>query len=221
MKKIVNDIKIGLKMMKYALSRKGNSAIFIILLAIGIVSEIFSKGQNIYGALWFPCSAMFASQMIISVDVSTMVQTSVYKKRLQTSIPVLVECALTLFLYTVLVGMKIIFCTLQPQQESIIFGKLLYMSFFVLIIGIYAGFVYKYFVLGVFFVIFAMLFSSGHYFVATLVYNQIMIPSWIIVIIGYASILISSIIQYALTCATYRQEISNRAFGPSLQRAAQ
>ena len=81
----------GWKLRGYGLGVKTQRAFCIIFLIVGTLFKL-SPLETEYmgidvGAVFLFCSAMFPAQLVMSLDMSQMVQASPYKKKLQTSIP--------------------------------------------------------------------------------------------------------------------------------------
>ena len=88
MKKKISDLFC---LMKCGLSFKSQVAFGILFLILGSVWEVFPILGEVnmidMGSVFLFCAVMFPTQMLISLDISEMAQTSPYKKALQTSIP--------------------------------------------------------------------------------------------------------------------------------------
>ena len=115
---MIKNLKTGFKLLKYSYKCKMNLILLAFFTVIALVSEISSHGTNMLGGFYFTMSGMFAYQMIVSMDISGMVQSSAMKKRLQISMPVFVSTVIYIILYTVLVIERIILVHVNPQRSE-------------------------------------------------------------------------------------------------------
>ena len=74
----------------------------------GIASDIMSKGTTIIGGVYFMMSGMFTFQLIMSMDVSELIQSTSLKKKLQIYIPVMSSTVINLVIFTFLVVERVI-----------------------------------------------------------------------------------------------------------------
>ena len=105
---MIKNLKTGFKLLKYSYKCKMNLILLALFTVVGLVMEISSHGTNMLGGFYFMLSGMYAYQMIVSMDISGMVQSSAMKKRLQINLPVFVSTVLYIILYTVLVIERVI-----------------------------------------------------------------------------------------------------------------
>lgn len=86
---MLKDIKLGFKLLRYGYKLKLNVIMFVFFAVIGIASDIMSKGTSIIGGVYFMMCGMFTFQLIMSMDVSELIQSTSLKKKLQIYIPVM------------------------------------------------------------------------------------------------------------------------------------
>lgn len=208
---MLKKIKLGLSLVKYGFRPGTNLTMCILFIIIGLVVEVASKGTNIIGGFYVLLTGMFVYQMIISMDLSCFVQTTKMKKALQTTVPVVTGTLLYLVIYTLLVIEKAILIKAYPENVNNLLGSSVLLI--VLLFGamVYTGFCYKYFVGGtIFYVIYVMVSMPT---VEVLVGRNIITPTFLgIVIFGYAAILLGGVVEYLLSCALYKKDISKFAF---------
>jgi hypothetical protein len=80
---MLKDIKLGFKLLRYGYKLKLNVIMLVFFAIFGIASEIFSKGTSIIGGVYFMMSGMFTFQLIMSMDVSELIQSTSLKKKPQ------------------------------------------------------------------------------------------------------------------------------------------
>ena len=206
---------MGFQLMKYGYKIKMNVIMMIVILAFGIVAEISSKGTSFLGGFYLMMTGMFAYQLIMSMDISEMVQSSAAKRKLQVGLPVVASTVVYLASYTFLLVERVILIYQNPQSKE----ELLYTLFTILLIMItvyiFSSICYKYFVAG--FILFLILFiavDTG----AVILWNN-GIGAWLcqiglgwLAVLGYAVVLLGGGIEYLLGSLLYRKPLSEFAF---------
>ena len=201
--------------MKYGYKIKMNVIMMVVILAFGIVAEISSKGTSFLGGFYLMMTGMFAYQLIMSMDISEMVQSSAAKRKLQVGLPVVASTVVYLASYTFLLVERVILIHQNPQSKD----ELLYTLFTILLIMItvyiFSSICYKYFVAG--FILFLILFigvDTG----AVILWNN-GIGAWLcqiglgwLAVLGYAVVLLGGGIEYLLGSLLYRKPLSEFAF---------
>ena len=206
---------MGFQLMKYGYKIKMNVIMMVVILALGIVAEISSKGTSFLGGFYLMMTGMFAYQLIMSMDISEMVQSSAAKRKLQVGLPVVASTVVYLASYTFLLVERVILIHQNPQSKE----ELLYTLFTILLIMItvyiFSSICYKYFVAGM--ILFLILFigvDTG----AVILWNN-GIGAWLcqiglgwLAVLGYAVVLLGGGIEYLLGSLLYRKPLSEFAF---------
>lgn len=212
---MLKDLKMGFQLMKYGYKIKMNVIMMVVILALGIVAEISSKGTSFLGGFYLMMTGMFAYQLIMSMDISEMVQSSAAKRKLQVGLPVVASTVVYLASYTFLLVERVILIHQNPQSKE----ELLYTLFTILLIMItvyiFSSICYKYFVAGM--ILFLILFigvDTG----AVILWNN-GIGAWLcqiglgwLAVLGYAVVLLGGGIEYLLGSLLYRKPLSEFAF---------
>lgn len=209
-------------MIKYGLSLKGNIVCMILILGVGVGVEILSRGDNFLGAFYLMLTGLFPVQLITSVGLSTMVQTSKYKKKLQTLIPVMTGTVCWLIMYTIVVAIRMFFLYQNPEDSIELLGGLIMIAAGVFLVMIFAGFSFKHFVISILFLVVTLVPVAGFYEFLTVVleYAALNFPVWPAVLGGYVLILLGGVLEYLITLGTYKTELSRYAFGSALKKAS-
>lgn len=221
---MINKIKTGIMLCRYGFSFKSNVAGALIFMVLGIVMQInMINGMSFLGSMYIVLSAVFMYQLICSVTISTMIQTSGYKKQLQTLIPTITSVPFMMLMYTVCV---IMYYFMKSGSEEYAIRNLLLTAIFVFFMEIYTGTAYKYFVvsMGVMLVsIYAFMFNSDRIMEKLMtVLSSLSLNSFgAVIVIGYVAIIVGGVLEYLLSCLFYKKPLSKMAFGAALKRAAQ
>ena len=205
---MLKDIKLGFKLLRYGYKLKLNVIMLVFFAVFGIASDIMSKGTTIIGGVYFMMSGMFTFQLIMSMDVSELIQSTSLKKKLQIYIPVMSSTVINLVVFTFLVIERVILI-----QNSVADKKQLIFTLFTLDVELLT--VYKYYVLGfiVFMVLFMGVFTvfSGAAFVP--VSNAVFklgLP--VVALLGYIAIFAGGALEILIGELLYKKPLSEFAF---------
>ena len=99
---MIGQCKYAFQMLRYAFGIKGNSVAAVILVIAGLVLEFISHGTNFLGSFFVVVLSMFPVQFLYSISLSNHVASSPYRKRLQTSMPALMNLTLNIGIFTLL-----------------------------------------------------------------------------------------------------------------------
>lgn len=210
----MKDLILGFKLLRYGYKLKTNVMMLILFTAIGFVVELSSHGTNILGGFYFMLTGMFAYQMIIYMNASDYVQSSVMKRKLEVGMPVIVSTVVYLVLFTILVAEKYILIRMYPENTEN-YQDTLFMIIFILFGAmIFCGVRYKYFV------------ASFIVFMLVIISCMSTISSWLchhhisevislglvkLAALGYAAILLGGVIEYLISSLLYRKQLSEYA----------
>ncbi len=206
MKELIRAYKI----VGYGMSIKKQLAFAVGFAILGLIFEIITRGGNIIGAFYIILSGMFIYQLIISVDVSTLVQSSPFKKRIQCTYPVL---ATTPFIYVTLAVLSVVHwifaktggpeTAAQQGQMMFVLGTLLF------IVMVYFGCTYKFFVVSMILMCVGISFSMGFLFHLAEIINM---SFGVSVIYAFAMTTLGSLLAYVLSNALYKYPLDKLAF---------
>lgn len=210
-KNAINDFILGMKLIRYGFRPKMNLGLCLFFIIIGVVVEIGSKGTEFLGIFYMLLSGLYAFQMIISMDISTFVQTSKMKRALQTSVPIITGAMVSFIVYTFIVIERLILASIYPEESVAIINSLFMAILLVGITLIYEGICYKFFGLATGLMIVAVFGVIGF---CNIVLGDTAVPisTGAIVAIGYGVIVVFGIIAYLLCRALYKVELSKLAF---------
>lgn len=214
---MINDIKIGFKLMKYGLQFKTIVFAAVLLCAGGILVELEDPVSALSGFV-IVMVAMLVYQLIQSVSCSTMVQSSSKKKKLQTSVSALCAGICLTILHTIIILLKLVSMHINQTPASDVVGGLFMNSILTVIVFVYMGASYKVFWLS------TVAFGVGcGLLVSTMARTHIVINIPIsfgeAIAISYLAILAGCILLYFISVALYKKDFSKATFESSLKRA--
>lgn len=219
-----SEVINSLKLIKYSMSKRTNIVLAVMFFLIGLVCEILeSAGVRMsgdtqilqIGTVFLFSAGMFPAQMVMSVGVSTFVQTSVYKKRLQTSIQAKLLLLSSLAMFTLVLVIRLI-GIVGIQKKTIGELNMLPAGIFAVLILLYSGFVFKFFIASVVVLYIAMLVSGGFYGVMTAAGKWMLSVGQVnpvaSILLAYVLIAAAVGIEYLITLALYKFPLSKFAF---------
>ena len=143
MKELINAYKI----VGYGAKIKTQFLLALLFLIIGIIVEIGSQGTVSTGSFYIVLSGLFLYQMIISSDISTLVQSSPYKKKIQCTYPMIAVMPWVFITLNIVLLIHYYYAKvsggegLQVQCQTLIV-----LGLCIFIMMVYFGLAYKYFV---------------------------------------------------------------------------
>ena len=210
---MLKDIKLGFKLLRYGYKLKLNVIMLVFFAIIGIASDIISKGTSIIGGIYFMMCGMFTFQLIMSMDVSELIQSTSLKKKLQ--IPVMSSTIINLVVFTFLVIERVILIQNSVADKKQLIFTLFTIDVVLLTVYLYTSICYKYFVLGfiVFMVLFMGVFTvlSGVAFVpVSNVVFKLGLP--VVALLGYIAIFAGGAFEILIGELLYKKPLSEFAF---------
>lgn len=213
---IIKDIKMGFTLSKYGLKVKLQLGMAAFFFAIGVVVDIVSKGSSYIGGFYIILAGMFIFQCIISMDASTLIQSSGYKKKIQITYPYFAVIPLVVLFYTIMAIIHGIMANspigelTAAQSYDRQVAYLFSMNVLLFTTLVYFGICYKYFMIGMI-VLLATVMP-----LTMLTANS---EAWIVshfslsgvIIMGYAVLVIGFAISILLSNALYRKPLSKMA----------
>ena len=217
---MINNWKLGLKSLRYAYGKTSNCIMMIAFFLFSIILYAMpeSSGNSFLGGYMLMCIALMPIQMMYSLSASNLVQSSPFKKKMQTSVPAVFACVnmLILHIVNILIHWRII--VRHPESAQRMTQELLIQILSMLFLMAYMAVVYKFFVIstclfvGFFFPTYV---GKIHMFVSLENNNLVF---WKIAVLGLAVIAAGGVIQYMLSLLVYKVPISKMAQSASLRK---
>jgi hypothetical protein len=168
------------------------------------------------GGLYIVMGGMFGYQIFISLDVSTLVQTSPYKRKLQTSIPLLSMAPLVYLTYTII---AVVWGCRGSDMVGAPFGLLLLAGTASILI-VYLAVVYKFFwiMILMFAIVFGVGTGAGMSAGQGAGMTQLPFGYPAAVLLGYVMITAAHFLAYGISLLLYKREFSKYAFGAAMRK---
>lgn len=222
---MINDLKLGIKLMRYAHMAKANVALAILMVVLGVfmtlgvnLSGVASKVPGGYIVMLAP---LFLTQMLSSVSVTNMAQASAAKRRLQTSVPTAINLFSTLLGYFIISIAEYICVAVLPERRGIICEELFFIAALSALLIIYASVAYKYLVISI--ILLTSAFSGSVYLRNLIGWGTKLFAGMkhlfaFTVVAGIVIIAAACVPYYFITLALYKVPMSKYAQSASLRR---
>jgi hypothetical protein len=208
---MIKELLNAYKIVKYGLRPRKQLMFALFFAAIGIVLEIVSKGRNLVGAFYIILTGLFIHQLIISSDMSTLVQSSPYKKKIQCVYPIISVTPWIYLSITILVIINAISARESAEAYDAMCRMTMQLAMLVFTTVIYFAFSYKYFVLSTI-VLFAVACFLPSIFAWDNPISMMFTDYGVCVLTLYLSATVGIMISWFASRLVYKKEFSRIAF---------
>ncbi|MBP3677710.1 MAG: hypothetical protein J6I97_05120 [Agathobacter sp.] len=217
---MINDIKLGLKVIRYGLNVKGCVIISVVFLLMGILMDFVVPAAPMNG-LYIGMGTLILVQTICSVSVSTMVQTSSLKRRLQTSVPSVVGGLFLLLGNTVSILVKFVGMKVFAWSSAEVANGIVITAVLIVIIVLYMSGAMKVFWPATisFFIIYLLFFGFSSKMSFMTSEKPLLLSIEVSVVLSYVMIIAATALMYFIFVATYKRNYSKQNFETQLRRA--
>ncbi|MDE7222878.1 MAG: hypothetical protein K2O34_03730, partial [Acetatifactor sp.] len=174
-----------------------------------------SNFYNGIGAVILVTMAMYPSQMIYSICGSQLAQSSPYKKAIMTFLPTVITFCSSTLTYLIVIGIEGIRAVRNPEAAEYGASMILFIGVAVLLLDVYVGIAYKYFVVSIIVMVIGM---AGAYYMVNAFENGTMALSWlsgismpVAIVVGLCLTMLGSLLQYGVFLLVYKQPVSHLA----------
>lgn len=214
---MIKSIKIGWMLMRYTWGLKGGVIAGALLFLGGLLLMVlpmpmggmFRFGQT--GAYLVLVVAVWPAQLLWSLNVSDLVQTSPQKKAFQTVVPTVFTAVTSFACYALTIIIKLLQLRANPALRQDVIATCLVLTVEVLLVMMYLGISFKYYYLGTVLFLLSFLITSPVLQVMSLLGVFDRISLWLAVGSGFAAILVGTGIQYGLSCLVYKKQLHKSA----------
>ena len=227
-----NDLHKAFELMKFGICvNKGiNIGAVVLFTVVGLVGECIYLGTGFtmnYGfdlfAFLLIAVLSFPAQFMVTTDVSHIVQTSSYKKKIQTKMYTEVSLVFSLIAMTLLVFTRVIAGVAHPDLAAKFWSDLPMMGILTLIVWIFTAVMYKYFWIAMillYVIIMGISGSAGYLSVVKGPQDGLFakVPVLGNIVIAYAFVLLGVGISYLISLALYKKPFSKAAFGAVMSK---
>lgn len=222
---MINNYKLGMKMLRYGSGLVGMMVSCGIFLLLGLAMNIWFTALGIMGSpgdLLLMLVVMFPVQVIYSLSISNLVQSSPAKKRMQTSVPTTVTCFNMIAVCLVSSLCKGIAMTGHPEFIGIACFEMVTTAVFSALIMLYIAIAYKYFLASITAGIMVYFFISARLNIVNHIQLGIFdnnVSSFVLALaISLLLIVLGGFGQYALSLLVYKAPMSKYAQSAAVRK---
>ncbi len=229
---MINNLKLGFKIMKYGHAAKLSYISSAVLLVIGVLFCVLScivggttRGNisPLPGGYFMTMVALLFLQLLSTAGAANLVQTSPRKRKLQTSVPAVLSVTLMMAGYLFTVVIMGITCWFHPAAIVTAAMQMFAGAILSGIVMVYYGACFKYFYTSTIMFIIVFFFCYVFGFSQNNLLENIMLfdGSWagwgLTAALGAAVILVCGFLQYLISLAVYKAPVSKMALGAKLR----
>lgn len=221
--KLMENWRFAVKCIKLSYNLKTNLLCIGFLSIMALVYEIgnFSNGM---GAILMLTVGMYPAQMICSVCGSQLVLSSPHKKAIMTSVPTIITFCSGMLAYLAVIGIEAIRAMGNPEAVEYSTHMILLLGVVLMIMEIYLGIAYKYFVVSMVIMIGCV---TGSYYLMNFFGDGVLSMSWlsgismpVAIAVGLCLAVLGSLLQYGISLLVYKKPVSRSAIYGLLRQQA-
>lgn len=205
---MIKQIKTGVRLLRYTHGVTANIVLCGGIAFLGILASLYGK-STVMGTYLIVAAGMCPVQMLYSLGVSDMVQTSPWKKPIQTSISVVFGLLGMGVLYLVSALINFVRLLNHSIEEPMAANAMLMGGVMAVVVMLYIGFALKYFVTA------TIVFCGGIWFVMFVAgmsgFESMGISFGMSVLLGFVCLLVGGLLQYGVTLLVYRKPIAKQS----------
>ena len=215
---MMKSMKLGFKLLRYAWGIKTTLLSGGIFFLLGLLSFTMSVQTWYLGGYLLMVLAVYPAQLLSSLTVSNLVQTSPWKKALQTSVPTALTAGAFALTYGGALIISLFRLNARPEMREDMVMILVLFAFEIFLIMTYCGIAYKTYVLGT--ALFSIVFVIG----SSVIQIGAALGAFRGVSVfgaacsGFAAMLLGSAVQYGLSLMLYKRALSKNAQYPGLRK---
>lgn len=227
------NITTCVRLIKYGMNAKQCLGAMLLFTVVGIAFEIMNllgtEGYSSrfvvdFGAVFLYSAAMYPAQILMSLDISGMVQASPYKRRIQTDAAAFTTLCGNLTALVITLSVYGLAARAMPQRAALIWSGLPAVGVMGLVLSIMGAILYKFYILGI--VVIAVMFggisswiSIGRNMGLESGLNLLgSLPLPAAITFCAALILLGGGIQYLIFRVIYKRPFSKGAFGNAVEK---
>lgn len=230
---MMNDLKRAWKLIPFGISKTFILVCMVVFVVLGIGFEVaaaldaisFRKGVGFtssidIGAVLLFCTAMFPGQLLSSLDVSLIAQSSSLKKKLQVKLTCLMTLVGNVAVMAVIILIRLAVAARMPENFPEIMAALPSIALMGLLLTVYAGMIYKFFLLSMLLLYAAMMGLGIYTGISLAMSSELPSAEWlqalsvtVTIPLSFVLLAVGTGLQYLITNALYKRPFSKNAFG--------
>ncbi|MDE6923723.1 MAG: hypothetical protein K2O97_13665 [Acetatifactor sp.] len=218
------DIRTCMKLIKYGMSAKQSVGTMILFIVIGVTFEmmwvlgfyegVFRNTTLDFGALFLYSAAMYPAQILMTLDISGMVQASPFKRTIQNSAASFACLCGNLAVFAIVLLIRLAGAHILPERAAVIWDTLPAVGVMGLALSVMGALLYKFYIVSI--IALAVIFGVYGGFISISrmgASNGSAFPLPASIVLCIVMILLGNGLQYLLTGLFYKRPFSKGAFG--------
>lgn len=219
---MINDMKLGIRLLRYGYGIKTNLVLVIVCVAVDMLFfalELAGISTPLDGYMLLAC-AMVPEQILFSLSAVDLVLGSPVRRKLQTTVPAVMSLCTMLAAYLIIILKKAVIALIHPDKTAQSAMWLVYLAFLAAYIMAYTGVMYKSFL--AFVVMMFMLSGIISFSMMPVLRSNFLGENMVSLargaLIGVILILAGGALEYALSVLFYKKPVSKKVLGGKLSR---
>ncbi len=224
------DIIKCMRLIKYGMSVKQSIGTMILFILIGIAMEmvtvlgaggLFLNGGLDFGAVFLYSATLVPAQILMTLDISGMVQASPYKRKIQTGAMSFASLCGNLAAMLILLLIRGLGACIMPENASLIWSTLPVIGVMGFGLSIMGALMYKFYILSI--IVLAGVFGTLGGMIRYQGRMEMDVPGILTgmtlpaaIVFCFAMIFLGNGIQYLVVRAIYKRPFSRGAFGSAI-----
>ena len=205
---MIKNLKRGIKLLKYTYKLKLNVIMSMIFFIVGLIFLLEPEMGSVIGSIYLMWAGMIVTTFCFNINVSSIVQSSPFKRTLQVTVPVVLNLCYCMMAYLLFLLIEALFWSVGGREQDP--GVLVFYGLMAIVFMAYSSTAYKIFGLAtVFFAVaFLSLLWGGEQPIRQMSAGLSLGGAGAI---GLGEILLGAFLQYSLALLTYRMSLSRSA----------
>lgn len=217
---MINDMKLGMKLIRYSYGIKGNMGVMIGCVAVDMLCFFLELiGIRFLDGYFLMVLGIIPTQLIFSLNMVNIALSSPVRKKLQISIPAVLNWSMMMGVYLIIIFKKWIITLIYPDSMERVCTQLVFLALMAAFIMACTGIIYKYYIISIVMV----MFLSGsvqfvlHDVVHWRFFGQSRFSLVCAALIGFAVITAASAFEYGISLLVYKAPVSKMSMGIGLR----
>lgn len=217
---MINDLKLGFKLMKHGLQFKTSIVAAVLFLILGLSMELAEEVIAVVGSVYTMMGSVMIYQLVQSLTCAGLVQTSPQKKRLQTSVAAIYAFICTVILNTIVICVKLWMARYTHTPMTEVASDILINGILTVVVLLYMGTAMKAFWLAT--VVFITVCGIGGFGIGLGLgvgwFANLNISIGAAIVISYLAAAIGCFLMYLISLVFYKKDYSKTTFDSALKR---
>lgn len=217
---MINDMKLGIKLLRYAYGIKTNVGLLVGCVVIDMVLFILElMGIRLLDGYFLLVMGVVPVQLVFSLNMANIMLSSPIRKKMQISIPTVLNWYSMMGVYLILILKKLIIVLVYPDSMERVCTQLFFLAFLAALMIFFTGVLYKYFL---FALLFVMMLSGATQFILHDVvhwelFGQGIFSLVCVALIGFVLITAGAVLGYGLLFLLYKVPVSKMSMDAGLR----